>query len=209
MNPLMYCSYNFDLQLLTVFSPVAATTPGGTTLTFTSDYFLNPYSGVPRTGFTIVTMDGGTGEIDSTVTAGITLSIMVTDWTTFSSMSISRVDTMTTVGEPSVGQIKFTVDLPIDANCRIDVVFPPDMPLTNQLTQLSSDGVLIADHVAPTFMDINARTFMLQGCDNYASYIDNALTMYYMKNKAHVMQTQSFTVYLWAIDAGVAYPIAK
>ena len=35
--------------------------------------------------------------------------------------------------------------------------------------------------------------------------------MYKMKNKGHVMDTASFSVYLWALNntLGVKYPIAK
>lgn len=57
MSPLLSCYYNYDTQILVVTYPVAADTPAGTVLTFTFDSFINPYSGVPRTGFTITTND--------------------------------------------------------------------------------------------------------------------------------------------------------
>jgi hypothetical protein len=41
---------------------------------------------------------------------------------------------MTTIREPSAGTIDVVMDIPIDANCRIEVKFPADMPLTSDLT---------------------------------------------------------------------------
>jgi hypothetical protein len=72
--------------------PVATTASGGTTLTFDVDSFLNPYSGIPRYGFIITTRDLYGGEVDSSEVAGIAISLKVTDWTTFDSISLSRVD---------------------------------------------------------------------------------------------------------------------
>lgn len=98
------------------------------------DSFLNPYSGVPRSGFIITTRDLYGGEVDSSETAGIAISFKVTGWATFGSVAISRTDTMTTVAELSTGKIYFSLDLPMDAGCRIQVIFPSDMPLTMGLT---------------------------------------------------------------------------
>ena len=100
-------------------NPILSDVAGGTQLSFTVDSFLNPYSGIPRSGYTIVTTDSAGGFLDSTVIAGITISIQVTDWASFGSLSLQRVDTMQTVGELSVGSIQFFLDLPIDANCRL------------------------------------------------------------------------------------------
>lgn len=74
------------------------------------------------------------------------------------------------------------------------------MPLTTGLTALTSTGVLSADTVPPTYFDVDTNTFYLDGCLEYFSYIENSLYMYKVKNKGHVMDTFSFSVYLWAID---------
>jgi hypothetical protein len=118
---------------LTVKLPITASVSGGTTLEFDIYPFLNPYSGIPRTGFFIITTDSKGGEVDSTLVAGISIAIQVTLPTSFNSISFSRVDTMQTVGEPSEVKFDFTLDLPIDAGCRIKVTFPSDMPLTSDL----------------------------------------------------------------------------
>lgn len=118
---------------------------------------------------------------------------------------------MTTVAEPSTAKFYFNLALPVDAMCRIEVIFPTDMPLTTGLTTLTSVGVLSADAVTPTYFDVPTNTFYLDGCTDYYSYIENSLTMFKVKNKGHVMDTASFSVYFWAIDPSdnKAYPIAK
>jgi hypothetical protein len=58
----------------------------------------------------------------------------VTDWALIPSVTLTRADIMTTIREPSAGTIDVVMDIPIDANCRIEVKFPADMPLTSDLT---------------------------------------------------------------------------
>jgi hypothetical protein len=48
-------------------------------------------------------------------------------------VTASRVDVMTTIREASTGAIEISLDIPIDPHCRIEVVFPSDMPLTSDL----------------------------------------------------------------------------
>lgn len=103
MGALINCEYDFDKQTLFVYNPIDSNAVGGTSLSFEVDNFLNPYSGIPRSGYTIITTDSVGGQIDSSVVAGLTLSIQVLDWTSFSSLSLFRVDTQTIVGELSVG----------------------------------------------------------------------------------------------------------
>lgn len=84
------------------------------------------------------------------------------------------------------------------------------MPLTSDLTQLTSTGNIEKMLESPTYFDLPSRTFYLDGCIDYMSSIQNSLTMFKMKNKGHVMDTDTFKVYLWALDdSGNAYPIAK
>ena len=84
-------------------NPVASDQPGGTNLIFTMDNFLNPYSGIPRTGFTIQTGDNAQGLIDSSVVASLPITVTVTQYAAFDSITFSRVDTMQTVAEVSIG----------------------------------------------------------------------------------------------------------
>jgi hypothetical protein len=88
---------------------------------------------MPRNGFQIVTTDSVGGQIDSTFISKLKIEFRVTSFTDFTSISIARVDTQQIVGELSTVEIDFTLDLPIDANCRIEIVFPRDMPLTQEM----------------------------------------------------------------------------
>lgn len=210
MNPLMGCTYDFNTQILLISYPVVADTPGYTEMSFDIDSFWNPYSGIPRTGFTIITTDAVGGEIDSTVIAGLVITLQVTMWTSFYSITLSRVDTMTTVGELSTVKFYFNLDLPVDSNCRIKVVFPSDMPITTGLTELTSEGILTATLAPPTYFDEASNSFYIDGCDSYVSYIEDTLYLFKMKNKGWVMDTFSFSLYLYAIDTdGTPYPVAK
>ena len=57
--------------------------------------------------------------VDSSIVAGMALSVTVSGWTTFATASASRADSYTTIRTTSVGVIDFTLNIPIDAGCRI------------------------------------------------------------------------------------------
>ena len=57
MNPDLLCQYNYDTQYLTIDNGVSETTLGGTEIIFELGNYYNPYSGMPRSGFQIVTTD--------------------------------------------------------------------------------------------------------------------------------------------------------
>ena len=166
---------------------------------------------MPRSGFQIVTTDSVGGQIDSTFISKLKIEFRVTSFTQFTSISISRVDTEQIVGELSTSQIDFTLQLPIDANCRIEVVFPRDMPLTTDMQYVQTSGIINNDFMAPTsFTPALNNSFYIDGCDTYMTSISNVLTMVKMKNKGHVMATESFKIYLWTLDSkGTTFPIAK
>jgi hypothetical protein len=66
--------------------------------------------------------------------------------------------------------------------------------------------------VTPTGLDFQSQSFYLEGCSNYNSKIYNVLSMFNMRNKDKVRMTESFAVYLWALDPAQpdqAYVIAK
>ena len=60
------CSYNSISNELTVTNPTTTNYPGGTQMKFTVDNIRNPYSALPRTGFTLTTYDSGGYKIDYT-----------------------------------------------------------------------------------------------------------------------------------------------
>lgn len=75
MNPLMSCSYKLNLQELTIYTPVAVEVPGGTTLSFSVDNFINPYNGKPKHGFKITTQDASGGLIDDSTVSGLDITL--------------------------------------------------------------------------------------------------------------------------------------
>jgi len=82
---------------------VGDTVPAGSVIEFIHDSFRNPYSGKPRDGFWVKTTDSIGGEIDSSQKAGLVITFMVTEFTDFQTLALSRVDTQNIVGELSVG----------------------------------------------------------------------------------------------------------
>jgi hypothetical protein len=138
----------------------------GISISFSVDSFKNPYNGKPNSGYYVQTQDSGRGNVDSSQIAGIVMSIQMTDWADFSEASIGRDDSITTVGELSIGNIFFRLDFPVDQSCRVTVKFPSDMPLTSDLTQLTLSGIL---NGSPTFTK-NTGTSILQvnACTSYS-----------------------------------------
>lgn len=110
----MSCYYDQNVQILTITSPLITNALSGSVLIFNVDSFINPYSGMPRTGFTIITTDSVGGTIDSSVISGLKITLIVTSFTNFDSISLLRADTIQTVGELSEGRIDFALSLPID-----------------------------------------------------------------------------------------------
>lgn len=173
----MQCLYKLETQLLTIYKPVDADALGNLEMTFEIDNFRNPYNGKPKKGFTVIIMDADGGHIDSSVTAGIDLSLTVNEWATLTTSRVYRyeitTETMTTndvtisttIREQSAGKVELGIDIPLDPYCRVEVKFPQDMPLTSDLKMVSSVGVLTSDKVTPTNKDIPNRSFYLDGCD--------------------------------------------
>jgi hypothetical protein len=76
----------------------------------------------------------GTGKMDESNV----LSITVTEFAALENPTVTRGDSNTTVGEFSSLTFGFQINLPVDPDCRLRVVFPDDQPLTQDLT--SSTG---------------------------------------------------------------------
>ena len=160
----------------------------------------------------MITMDSDGGLIDSSVIAGIDIKLTVTEWAALTLVNIMRyeiteasmiandITISTTIREESAGKIEIIMDLPVDPHCRIEVKFPSDMPLTADFKEVSSEGMLKSPKVPITTVDFQSRSFYLEGCSDYNSRIYNVLSMFNMRNKDKVRMTESFAVYLWALD---------
>ena len=142
----MTCTYNSVSQKLIV-SNLVSTDTSGTAITFTCNSFLNPYSGVPRTGYVITTTDSGYYSIDTSSSATVTVSTMAS----LTGTILSRVDGITTVDELSVLDLVFSVTFPVDKSCRLIVYFPSDMAVTSDLTTVNGVGIFYtAGDVSPS-----------------------------------------------------------
>lgn len=93
---------------------------------------MNPYSGIPKTGFYISTADSNGNQVD----ISSSLSVTSTEWAEFVSASFERKDTVTTVNELSTGLVIFDLNLHMETNCRLRIDFPADQPLTSDLTSI-------------------------------------------------------------------------
>ncbi len=85
------------------------------------------------------------------------------------------------------------------------------MPLTSDMEYVDTEGIITNPTMAPSSFNPSLNnSYYINGCDNYMSSISNSVTMFKMKNKGHVMATESFKIYLWTLDIkGTTFPIAK
>jgi hypothetical protein len=96
-----YNTFNRKLTLSNVLSVSSVT--NGDSLSFTVSNFKNPYSGVPKTGFTIYTADSNGFSIDSRSS----LTVTVSNWASFTQADYDRSDGVTTVNELSQAYVYF------------------------------------------------------------------------------------------------------
>jgi hypothetical protein len=90
------CAYTTLNRRLTLTNMLSGSSVTGSVLTFTVTDFLNPYSAVPKTGFTVYTADSNGFTIDSKA-----VTVTVTGWASFTSADFDRQDGITTVNELS------------------------------------------------------------------------------------------------------------
>jgi hypothetical protein len=105
----------------------------------------------------------GSGTVDQSDI----LSITVSQFATLEFPTLSRADLVTTVGELSSLTFGFQLDLPVDPDCRIRVTFPPDQPLTADLT--SSTGTnLMSSAFGLSAFDSVQNFAEVAGCPTYS-----------------------------------------
>jgi hypothetical protein len=138
---------------------MSANSASGTSHTFTVTNFKNPYSAAPRSGFTLTTIDSNGCNIESTTTSP---TIAVTDWATITVAAIARSDTVTTVQELSTMTASFTIDLPVDSGCKLEIAFPSDQPVTSGLTSVSGTGLF--SNAAALSVSTSLQTASMTGC---------------------------------------------
>lgn len=112
----------------------------------------------------------------------------MTEWASLSGATIGRDDAVTEVGEKSIGSAYFALDFPVDQYCRVDITFPSDMPLTSDMSKLTTSGLISATNKSPTSISLATNTFTLEGCSQYSqqSAAELIMSMYYIKNKGYL-----------------------
>lgn len=180
----------------------------GSSITFTCDSFLNPYSGVPRTGYIITTTDSGYYSIDTT-SGYTTISVTVSTWASFTRAIVGRVDGITTVEESSVLNAVFEVSFPVDVDCRLIIYFPSDMPVTTAMLYANGVGIFYTNGNTAATVDTTTNYMQADGCLYYSEDYSADVSLDSGVNIGWVKQTQSFQYYFYAMSGGTAYKIAK
>lgn len=104
----------------------------------------------------------GTGIMDQSDI----LSITVSQFANLEDPSLSRADLITTVGELSSLTFSFKLNLPVDPDCRVRIIFPADQPVTAALTQ-SQGSNLFSSASGLSALDIGANYVEVAGCAAY------------------------------------------
>ena len=92
----------------------------------------------------------------------------MTEWATLSGATIGRDDSITEIGELSIGSAYFALDFPVDMYCRVELIFPSDMPITSDLAKLTTSGVITTTNANPTSISLATNSFYLDGCSTYS-----------------------------------------
>jgi|LauGreDrversion4_2_1035121.scaffolds.fasta_scaffold227287_1 hypothetical protein len=119
---------------------------------------------------------------------------------------------MTTVGELSSLTFGFSINLPVDPDCRLRVIFPPDQPLTADL--ISSKGTnLFSSAFGFSAYSLQENFIEIAGCTSYSdSWVanqPNLITVSKVLNIGWVKDTMPFKFQLFAVQSGDNYRIAE
>ncbi|CDW83721.1 UNKNOWN [Stylonychia lemnae] len=207
MSSSMTCIYDTNSKSLTVKNPVSSTSYG-TSLTFSIYPFKNPYNGKKKSSFKITTLDQYNQEIDTI--SGLTLQ--VTDFASFNSAIIYRYDQVNTIEEASILNFVLGLSFPIDADCRLRIDFPSDQPVTSDLVTILGDESIVRTEGTTSFTNSVQNYIALDGCPNFIQTTQSSGMYLYLEkvlNAAKVKDTSTFTIKLYALEAGVQYNIAQ
>ena len=94
------------------------------------------------------------------------MSITVTEWATLSQPAIVRGDSITEISQYSQFKSSFNIPFPVDAGCRLKIIFPDDMKLDSGLTSVSGFG-LFEGLSTFTTNSIASNYVELDGCLTY------------------------------------------
>lgn len=133
----------------------------------------------------------GLGMVDQTGQ----LYVTTTQFATLLNPTLVRADSITTVGQQSSLTIGFQLNLPIDAACIIQVVFPSDQPPTLALNKATGTN-LFSSASGVGSLDIPNSMIIVNGCSTYkdasVANIVSTITFGKIVNKAYVQDTSPF-----------------
>ena len=124
-----------------------------------------------------------------------------------------RADSITTVGQQSSLTIGFQLNLPIDAGCIIQVIFPSDQPPTLALNTATGTN-LFSSTSGIRGLDIPNSLIQVNGCSTYMdgsiANKPSTITIGKIVNKAYVQDTSPFIFSLFVVDSnGMTQNIAQ
>jgi len=208
------CSFLDSSKTLTLSGFATSSIADSTTITFTVGSIRNPYNAKTKYGFTIYTLDQDSGYIDNYSSTSTDFGFSITSIATFSSASLDRRFQVTDAGLQTEGYPIFQLDFPVDPDCKLQLEFASDMPVTSDLTSVS--GVGIFSSLSNLVVDTGSNIVTVEGCSSFSAAKDpssgaifGAVYMSHMVNKAYVEETASFTLTLYAVDGGLDYDIAQ
>lgn len=140
------------------------------------------------------------------------LSITVSQFADLEEPGLARADLITTVGELSSLTFSFKLNLPVDPDCRVRIIFPGDQPVTSDLTQ-SRGSNLFSSASGLSALNLASNYAEVAGCAAYTertqAYKANTVTLSKILNIGWVKDTLPFALEMYAVYQSVNYPIAK
>ena len=137
----------------------------GTVLKFSWSGFRNPISTAAKSGFTVSTVAGDGGNVDS-----LAMTLQVTNPASISTATLTYLDTQQ-VQTLAVFRLTFPSPVPLDSGWLIDIQFPSDLPITTtDLTSVRGVGLFGPSKTMATIINVSTRTVTLtDGCTTYVS----------------------------------------
>ena len=136
MTTSLTCTFDSTTRTLTVRNAFSASVPAGTQLSFMIKDVRNPVSAIPVTNIEVFTVDDSTkegvidwasGTLTVTTPARIVTSAVKPDSTLVQDLTTYRVE--------------FLVPVPLSAGCIIEIIFPSQIQLGAELTQVVAFGM--------------------------------------------------------------------
>ena len=169
----------------------------GTNIVFEVSGFRNPISTAEKDGFSIQTLAGDSGTVDTG-----TSSVQVSTAASITSGTISSIDTRTIQTFTSM-RLVFPSPVPLDAGCIFYIQFPDDLELTNtNLTTLRGVGLFGPAKSLDYSLDTSTNTVTItNGCDDYISpSFDATIDFSEVSNPISTKPTDSVSITITDVD---------